>query len=91
MSKRPCYRCGMCCYVAPCQHGNSDGLWGRCTFLEVNDDLTTSCTNDDAMRKMQGLGCYIFSSAHVGKLYKDEYSEGLLEFKQTYLKEKHHV
>ena len=88
MSKKPCYRCGMCCYVGSCTRGNSAGLWGRCSYLKVNDDLTTSCTNSEAMREMVGLGCLLLNNAHIRKLHEDMYSENLLEFKQTYLKEK---
>ena len=88
MSKKPCYRCGMCCYVGSCMSGNSDGLWGRCTHLKVEDDLSTSCTNSEAMREMMGLGCVLLNNDYIREVYTDRYSKDLLEFKQTYLKEK---
>jgi len=87
MDKDKCRRCGMCCYVATCAYGEEGprGHWGRCGYLQVNNDFTTTCTHPSALRQYGGLGCALTKTR---KMHDDYYGKNLDEFKTTYLKKK---
>ena len=72
----PCIRCGMCCIVSPCDYSGIDG--GICPYLVVHEDLTTSCTNKEALNMfvVHGNGCFFQSKAGrpAYKLYMEVYN-----------------
>jgi len=67
MKYYPCVRCGMCCIIDACAFSDEDG---SCSYLIVNDDLTTTCNNQDAVTAYvdNGIGCY-FQSPDAKEVY----------------------
>lgn len=67
--KEPCIRCAMCCFVAPCAFsGVDEDEGGECPYLVVNEDDTTTCTNEAAKTQYVGKGC-IFMRPEAEEIY----------------------
>lgn len=71
MSKLPCYRCGLCCIVAPCFPPDERGC---CPYLAVHEKpLTTSCTNNQVLTNCLDTGCTLRINQQLYDLYKEFY------------------
>jgi hypothetical protein len=66
-SKGPCVRCAMCCFAAPCAFSGVDE-GGECSYLVVNEDDTTTCTNKAAKAQFVDKGC-IFMHPEAKEIY----------------------
>ena len=63
MESKECTRCGVCCIsFGVCSLGEGNILEGCCKYLQINDDLTTTCKlleeNPDLAETLGiGAGC----------------------------------
>jgi len=64
-----CIRCGMCCIISPCTFSEVDD-GDACPYLTINEDDTTTCSNEDAIDTFvtHGIGC-LFQCENAAELY----------------------